>query len=337
MPRKKAAAYSLGFGSAVRDFLGDMTVANYSPDTIESYRIPLGLLERWLPGGSETLLVQVDRDVLQEYFTYLQSRPKRFSTKRSAEKISGAYYETQHRRLHRFFRWCCESRYLKADPMKGFQRPRVETRLVDVVQDDLIQRMLLLTDPEIFHTPSRHFRALRDYAVLLLLVDTPVRRSELANLRVNDLDLDGKSFLVMGKGRKERLQYIGQASLKALRGYLLERAALKPDTDALWVDCEGEVMRKTWLNYMLKRLSARAGFSGNIHPHQFRHSYVLRMVRSDVNLEILRIMGGWTRIPETYLRHLRDPDTRRAHERVAPGDTLIQENAKTKRKGQRAS
>ena len=112
--------------------------------------------------------------------------------------------------------------------------------------------------------------------------------------------------------------YIGAVTTKAMGRYKMLRDALVPDW---WVDTQGNAMANNWLYLMLQRLSARAGFPG-LHPHQFRHTFSINMIEADVPLPTLEVMGGWSRIPQTYLATQVDRAAKAAHRRVSPADRL---------------
>jgi integrase len=80
-------------------------------------------------------------------------------------------------------------------------------------------------------------------------------------------------------------------------------------------------MLDNWLYLMLKRLSERAGIPG-LHSHQFRHTFSINMIEAEVPLPTLEVMGGWSKIPQTYLATLGDRAARAAHRRVSPADRL---------------
>ena len=132
------------------------------------------------------------------------------------------------------------------------------------------------------------------------MADTPGRRDELARLTLESVDLEERRVLVEGKGRKERYMYFGAVTTKALSRYKAQRDALDVRTGDWWVDCQGQPINGDWLYRMLKRLGKRAGMPG-LHPHMFRHTFSVRMMEADVPLPTLEVMGGWERIPKTYL------------------------------------
>jgi site-specific recombinase XerD len=197
----------------------------------------------------------------------------------------------------------------------------VQQRVIPTVSDDDFRKLLRLTDPALYRSPARNFRAVRDQAMLWLLLDTPGRQDELARLTLENVDLRERRVLVEGKGRKERYMYLGAVTTKAMGRYKMQRDTLDPWTDDWWVDCHGRPMNRAWLHRVLKRLGQRAGIP-NLHPHMFRHTFSVRMIESDVPLPTLEVMGGWVRIPQTYLATLGDRAARAAHRRVSPADRL---------------
>ena len=322
--KKPVLANSLSFSEGVQRFVEYMEVANLSPTTIDAYESNLSFLGRYLGTPEPVSLRDIDEAMMVAYLGYLRVRPRRFADKgRHTERISDSYYETTWRRLKRFFTWCVTKGYVEENPMAGIPRPRMREKLVDVIKDEYIHRMILLTKPSLYvpGTATR-FRAVRDHAVMWIFVDTPVRRAELTRLRLQDLDMDERRFKVMGKGRKERVQFLGSTAIKALNLYLEARAKLYPSTDDLWVDDTGGPLGSAWIYFMVKRLAERAEVPGGVHPHQFRHTCAMKMALSGIPQYALEQLCGWERIPKTYLRAIRAGAALRARSEVSPGDVF---------------
>ena len=68
-------------------------------------------------------------------------------------------------------------------------------------------------------------------------------------------------------------------------------------------------------------LAKRANIEG-MHPHRFRHSYAIDALRAGMPEQVLKIVGGWRKIPETYFRTLGEEDAIEFHRQVSPGDRL---------------
>ena len=103
--------------------------------------------------------------------------------------------------------------------------------------------------------------------------------------------------------------------------YLQEREALMPQTKALWVSEQGYALLPGGISQILERLAKRANIE-DMHPHRFRHSYAINALRAGMPEQVLRIVGGWKKIPETYFRTLGEEDAIEFHRQVSPGGRL---------------
>ncbi len=112
------------------------------------------------------------------------------------------------------------------------------------------------------------------------------------------------------------------ASLAVVRRYLEARRELDPDTDDFWVDPDGKPMQGKWLYDVLRRYGDQAGIP-DLHPHRFRHTFVVAMIRAGVPVSVVEVMGGWERIPKTYLRTLGDEASRQFQGYFSPGDRFV--------------
>ena len=128
--------------------------------------------------------------------------------------------------------------------------------------------------------------------------------------------------MVEGKGRRERYMYLGAVTVRALMRYQMLRDGLVPETDDWWLSSAGEPMDDAWINSAFRRIGKRAGVPG-LHPHQFRHTFSVAMIEAGVPQPILEVMGGWSRIPPTYLATLGDRAAMAAHKRASPADRLV--------------
>ena len=181
---------------------------------------------------------EISADHLEDYFAYLQGRIRWFGERTYAQpkRLSMGHINGQYRRLHRFFNWLVERGYADENPLSQIEPPSLEEKTVPIVTEDQMRDLLTLADPTLARTPAHRFRLVRDRAVLYAFWETPGRLSEIAKLRLEDVDLTTGTLLVMGKGRKERRMPIRDAAKAVLWDYLQEREALTPRTRELCVD-----------------------------------------------------------------------------------------------------
>jgi len=124
--------------------------------------------------------------------------------------------------------------------------------------------------------------------MLLLFVDSGLRRAEMANLRLSDLDLDGRRVRVLGKGNKVGIAPFSAKTAKALWAWVMERKA-RAQTDRLWVTEEGEPFSIEGLVSWFNRLKKRAGVNGPGGVHRLRHTAALQYLRGAKDSFLLQL------------------------------------------------
>jgi site-specific recombinase XerD len=105
----------------------------------------------------------------------------------------------------------------------------------------------------------------RNRAILLLLVDTGLRASELCEITIRQVDNRNHRILVMGKGSKERLGQFSARTGQAIWRYLASRPDAGP-TDALFTTIDGHPMDKDYLRHVIDRIGKRAKIEGGGQP-----------------------------------------------------------------------
>ena len=318
---KQLNANNTRLADCIKNFLLEMEISNRAPGSMENGgRILRDLLTYAERAGWSDSIYDIDRRCMVEYLAFLKSRPA--VNVGVSRPIGDTYYRFCYRQMKSFFNWCFDQEYISDNPLRKIPTPKVAKRVVSTVSVDDFKKLIMVTDPSLLHSPARRFNAVRNQAALWMFFDTPARRNEIARLTLQNVDLKERRILVEGKGRKERYMYLGAVTVRALTLYKSERDALFPGTDDWWVDTQGYSLRDDWLNFMLKRVCARANIPP-IHPHQFRHTFSITMIEADVPLPTLEVMGGWAKIPDTYLATLGDRAAKAAHKRVSPADSLL--------------
>ena len=305
-------------------FLSSLKASNrYSPGYLASLETTVAMASLYADEQGWPEVQEITTEHLEEYLSYLQDRVRWFGERTYAEprKLSKGHINAQYRRLNRFFNWLVERGPNDENPMLCISAPKLEEKTVPVITVDQMRDLLTLADPALARTPAHRFRLVRDRAILYAFWDTPGRLAEIANLRLADVDLANGTLLVMGKGRKERRMPIGDSARSVMWDYLQERESLMSLSKALWVSEQGEALLPGGICQILKRLAKRANIE-DMHPHRFRHSYAINALRAGMPEQVLKIVGGWRKIPETYFKTLGEEDAREFHRQVSPGDRL---------------
>ena len=149
------------------------------------------------------------------------------------------------------------------------------------------------------------FAGKRDYAMLQLLWGNGLRRSEVININVEDVDFSDRSLWILGKGKSEKVRVImNKSTAAALRDWVVARIDRESDfTGPLFISVggttRGERLKAQSLYMLVTRASKAAGITKKMSPHRIRHSAIT---------EVLKKNGGNIDQAQSFSRHL-DPKT----------------------------
>jgi site-specific recombinase XerD len=292
----------------IDEYFAALKVANRSPRTIDWYRDNLLEFVRFAErDGRSATLGDLQAPVVRRWLLSLQSRPRRLAPSSVAGRV---------RTLKAFGTWVASELDLASNPLRAVPLPRVPEQLVPSLRDPEIIALLRAVegsrDPE------------RDRAILLLLLDTGVRVSEAAGLRVGDVDLAEGRCRVFGKGGRERVVPIGRRARKALRAWLTHRRGIRVD-DPLFAGPGGNRLTPRGLYQLVHRLAARAELQTRCSPHVLRHTFARSFLTNGGDVfSLQRILGHSPSSIQVTRRYvtLLDDDLREVHRLASPADRL---------------
>lgn len=176
------------------------------------------------------------------------------------------------------------------------KRPSFTKKQVQPYSDDEIKAMVKATDNVIYRRSGTVYTASRPQAymhraILLTLLDTGLRASELCDLVVGDWEPKrGKLFVQHGKGDKERIVFVGTACRRAIAFYLANRGKYK-DTDPLFANSRNKPLERNNLRRSVSSIANVAGVKGAT-LHRFRHSFAVNFLRNGGNAKQLQDILG---------------------------------------------
>jgi len=185
---------------------------------------------------------------------------------------------------------------IRAIPLK-----RTEHRTVGYLEENEMQAML-----DSVEINSR--TAIRDRALLLLLYNTGARVSEIVELKLCDLRLEGTPQVsLLGKGRKHRTCPLWPETVGALRAYLKQRTPKQPQTEPLFLNANGVPITRFGIRHLTAKYAAASQYrcpslkTKTVSPHTIRHTTAMHLLRSGNDINMVSYWLGHVDINTTHI------------------------------------
>lgn len=300
-----------------------MTVSGYERD-----------LKLWIEFVGDMDIVEVETTEILSFMNYLRTGyvPRRITGDNSRKLAPKTVYNI-YVSLASFFTWASREFNLN-NPMKSIPRPRVpEDAPVEPFKKEEIELLIKACDfcEEAVTDRRRKFimqrsTSKRDKAILLTLLDTGLRASELCALRVEDVDMrSGKVRIRAGeagkaKGGKGRIVYMGKSARRFLWRYLAEREDGEDPDAPLFIGKFHRPFNRDALRQLINSLGGKVGVK-KCHPHRFRHTFGITYLRSGGDIFTLKALLGHGSLDmvEHYAR-IAEVDIEQAHRKASPAD-----------------
>lgn len=255
------------------DFTLYLESQNYAHLTVSAYKSDFRLYSAFLHAQGIDDIYEITPQLVRSYPKWLVKRGLQPSS--IARRINS---------LRSFFKWAEEEEIIEENPLRKVRVPRLEKSIPQYFRDDELLRFLSV--PTLKHPLDR--------AVIYLMVNTGLRRQEVINLDLDDIDLNNNLLTVRhGKGGKDRLVPINRMAREALICYLSVRPQC--DDDALFVGMRTSRIRigKTYLHKLFIRCLDEADIRRKgLSLHKIRHTFATRLLERGADLRTLQELLG---------------------------------------------
>jgi site-specific recombinase XerD len=275
--------------------------------TIERYHYSFLLFDRFLASGQITAdSTSLTSATMERFAIWLRDtpvKPQHGTTKRAESGIHAHL-----RDLRAFANWLHRQGLLERTI--HFPMPRIPRHLFRILTDDELQRVW-----SSHYLTGNSSRSIRNRAMISLMLDTGLRREEVAGLTLDSISLERRRLTVIGKGNKERQMVFSAAVRDRLKQFLAIRGI--DDEPLFHLSADG--IRTTF-----RRIQEDVGLE-KFHPHQLRHQFATAMLREGIHLEVIGVMLGHEDYNTTrqYVS-LDETDMALAHAKASPFEALMQ-------------
>jgi len=200
-----------------------------------------------------------------------------------------------------FYRFASRQGLFVANPFGAVRSGKGGRKLPDVLFEREVEDLLAAVA-----VGDDTFTGVRDRALLEMLYSTGCRVSEIVGMNVTDLDVKRRTVMVRGKGRKDRLVFIGKQAAVALAEYLPHRAERYDRTDpraetALFLNTRGRRLTRQGVSHMIEKRLYEAGVQKHVTPHTFRHSFATHLLDNGADIRSVQEMLGHASLSTTQL------------------------------------
>jgi integrase/recombinase XerD len=246
--------------------------------------------------------------------------------------------------LRTFYRFALAEDLVAVDVASHLDLPREPRILPDPLSVEEVDRLLAAVDPDASAAAAAAaprgpldrggaraglsaVGALRDRALLELLYAAGLRISEALGLDLDDLDLDGGSARVLGKGDRQRVVPVGDVAIGWLTRYLdvgrpvLTAADRSRSTRGgpVFLSDRGRRLGRNHAWGVVKRAAASAGLGAHVSPHTLRHSFATHLLEGGADLRVVQELLGHASISTTQIyTHLTGERIREVYARAHP-------------------
>lgn len=294
---------------------------------------PFSLMEEYLlkkkAQGVTQFTITSHRSALRNFLANYRGNIKDAKKLRQAvyvfvsEKKSG-YYNKILQALRQFFEYVIGEGLLKENPCEGLKYKRSNARIVHH-DEKVIKAFLDIPD-------KTTFAGLRDYTIVLIILDCGIRPNELLQIRLNDIDFLNQQITVRedySKTRQMRIVPLSERSISSLKKVLNARHEAWDNDVPIFCSFSGHRLTSHNLQERFRSYSEQLGT--NVTPYHLRHTFALWFIRNGGNIFALQKIMGHSKLDmtRTYV-DLVQADIKGSHEKACPLQNIFTQTRRVK-------
>ncbi len=294
-----------------------------SPNTLRIYATAISIFKKFLDrNGYSTDIAKINPEEIREFISYLQNT-KAFMdhpfTGPQKKGLAGHTINCYLRAIRAFWGWLETEELIAANPFDRIKVPKPPKKVITPFSEDQIRVLLSVID-------TRSPLGFRDWAIILTLLDTGIRVTELTELKLEEVSLVQRCLKIHGKGNKERIVPIGISVQRALAKYInkYRPKPTYPLSDNFFLNRDGLPLTSNGIQSIIERHATKAGIQGvRASPHTFRHTFAISYLRNGGDVFTLqRILGHETLDMVRNYVNVAQYDLQEVHLRCSPVDNM---------------
>jgi integrase/recombinase XerD len=283
--------------------------------TMGSYEQTLRLFERWCWESFQVKTVdQINEGLIRRYINDLMERGKytfyvsdkgkesNFPDRRRDFRapISNATINNYIRNLRVFFNWLERDYIIQRNPMNKIRQLKSNRKAKEYISDDDFKKLIK-------HLDRSYFSEHRDFAMIVLMIDSGMRLGECSALLVSDINLAKKQIFLRAeitKGRQDRVVYFSDKTEVIVRRWMQYKDRYVETEYVFPIKASGESVGVSNFEGNFKKYLKRAGLKESISPHCLRNNFAKRCLMNGMDIFTLSKLLGHSSVTVTEQAYL---------------------------------
>ena len=257
----------------------------YSSNTIEAYRNDLNVFARFLIDEFDVT------NINNTNYTYIRSWivdlvNKGISNRSINRKITS---------LNSYFKFVLKIDLINENPLTNHKALKTQKKIQLPFSENEMLSVLDLDNYE------DNFTGIRDRLIIDLFYTTGIRRIELIQLKISDLNINNKHIKVLGKRNKERIIPLIDSTINILNKYLSYRDELKSEETFLFITNKGKPVYEKLIYRIINKYFDTISTKVKKSPHIIRHSFATHLLNNGADLNSVKDLLGHSSLAATQV------------------------------------
>lgn len=285
-----------------KQFIDELTYSGkLRPRTLINYKTSFNLFAQLVPEVIDNFSTINKSDIIN-FFERIEKRVRIVGRDIKKTGVKASTIHTHRVKLGKFFEWLKNNNHITKNPVYETQSPRVEYEDKKFLRQNDIDKIL----GTISLRSQNNFLRVRNLAIFYIFINCGVRKNELLNIRIEDINLNNKELLVRGltsKSKHNRIIPLNQEVVLRIKDYLIELKKTTYSGSYLFASKNlVDHLSDEGLTHLVKLIKNKSGVK--FHPHLIRHTFAINLINTGCDIsKVKQILGHRDiRMTAVYLR-----------------------------------
>ncbi len=269
----------------INSFLKYLTLEKKSsPHTVAAYLVDLRAFENFC---KESLNL---KDIKEVDYIHIRSWVIELSDKNNSHLSINRKLSA----LKSFYKYLIKIHEVEKNPLTQHQSLKVAKKVLVPFSEKEINAVIESMNGD-------DFKSIRNRLIVELLYSTGIRRIELVNLEVSNIDIENRTIRIIGKRNKERIIPLLDSVIEYIENYKIERAKIAANTNFFFITSKGNKIYPILVYRIINDYFSSISSKTKNSPHVIRHSFATHLLNQGADLNSVKELLGHASLASTQV------------------------------------